>query len=48
MGFLLSSFACVALLSACGGPSLTPEQKATRKANIARTEEALKSAKKWL
>ncbi len=44
MRLLLSSLACAVLLSACGGPSLTPEQKATRAANIARNDEALKTA----
>lgn len=35
----------VALVSACGGPKLTPEQKAVRKEYIARKEAALKDAK---
>ena len=44
MRILLSTLACVVLLSACGGSSLTPEQKAAREANNTRTDEALKTA----
>ena len=36
--------ACTVLLSACGGPSLSPDQKAQRAINIAKTDAALKTA----
>lgn len=44
MRLLLSSLACAIILSACGGPSLSPEQKAQRATNIARTKAALEVA----
>lgn len=44
MRFLATVVACTVLLSACGGPSLSPEQKAQRAANIAKIDAALKTA----
>lgn len=45
MRFTLSLLAVVATVSACGGPSLTDEQKAQRKVNLAQTKAALDVAK---
>ncbi|UWR27998.1 hypothetical protein K3757_08710 [Sulfitobacter sp. S223] len=44
MRFVAWFVACTALLSACGGPSLSPEQKVQRAANIPKTDAALKTA----
>jgi hypothetical protein len=44
MRTLIIALLAVTALSACGGPSLSPEQKASRTANIAKTDAALKSA----
>lgn len=44
MRLLLTSFACVVALSACGGPSQTPEQRAQASANKAATAQAVKDA----
>ncbi|MEQ6203924.1 hypothetical protein ABMC88_12785 [Sulfitobacter sp. HNIBRBA2951] len=45
MRFILSSLVCALALSACGGPSQTPEQRAQSAANKAATAQAVKNAK---
>lgn len=45
MRFIVPLFIAATLLSACGGPQLSPEQKAQRAINIANTDAALAVAK---
>ncbi len=45
MRFILPLLISGIILSACGGPQLSPEQRARRAANIAQTDAALSTAK---
>lgn len=45
MRLLMPFIVTVTLLSACGGPNLSPEQRAQRAINIAQTDSALADAK---
>lgn len=45
MRLTLTSLVCAVALSACGGPSQTPEQRAQSRANQAATAAAVKDAK---